>query len=267
MICDTHCHLNLEDHFSDLDLIINKARDKGITRILVPGINYSTSQKAVQLCDKYPEIFAAVGIHPNEANAWNKTSYHQLRALAIHPKVVAIGEIGLDLYRKYTPLPIQTYALEQQLMLATETNKPVILHNRDATKELFHIIEAWIEKNKATNQRPDPYIGVFHSYFGDLKTAQRIIDLGFLIGISGPITFKNDHGMREIVSTLFGKSMIAETDSPYQSPVPHRGEPNEPSNIIFIYEMLSTILKENLETTVKRISQYSNQLFRWDQVT
>ena len=200
MICDTHCHLNLEDHFLDLDLVINKARDKGVTRILVPGINYATSQKAVQLCDKYPEIYAAVGIHPNEANAWNKTSYQLLRELALHPKVVAIGEIGLDLYRKYTPIPIQAFALEQQLLLATETNKPVILHNRDATKELFQIIETWIENTKATAKSPDQFKGVFHSYFGDLKTAQRIIDIGFYrYKIHRLITHTNTSGyIREV---------------------------------------------------------------------
>ncbi len=140
-IVDTHCHLNFNSFDTDLELVLERARDNGISRILVPGVDLDSSQKAVELADRHPEIYAAIGVHPNYADTWNESSLEHLALLRKHPKVVAIGEIGLDFYREHTTPAIQQEVLISQLEFASTQHLPVILHSRQAVTTLLQILE------------------------------------------------------------------------------------------------------------------------------
>ncbi|MRS04651.1 TatD family deoxyribonuclease, partial [bacterium] len=149
-MADTHCHLNFNSFQTDLSETILRARDAGIEHILIPGTNLTTSKEAVELSDRYECMYAAVGIHPNDAVQWQPTTWSEIQALASHPKVLAIGEIGLDYYRDYAPPDVQRMVFQEQLNLASELNLPVIIHNRQAFSDVIQIVQNWYDHLKST---------------------------------------------------------------------------------------------------------------------
>ena len=174
-LCDTHCHLNLNNFRDDVDEVIQRARQVGISRILVPGIDLPTSQAALDLAERYPEIHVAIGIHPNDGLTWTDDTLPQLRQMATHPKVVAIGEIGLDYYRDHCPREVQQTIFKAQLQLAAEVNLPVVIHNRDAFQDLWPILSNWQEELVAHRSSLANRPGVLHSFDGSLSDALIII--------------------------------------------------------------------------------------------
>jgi TatD DNase family protein len=190
-LVDTHCHLNLDAFQEDLPEVLERAWENGIDRILIPGINVETSRAAVALAEQHPSLYAAVGVHPNDANSWNEDTQGVLRELAEHSKVVAVGEIGLDYYRDYAPRPLQQHILQQQLRLAAELCLPVVLHNRDALSDLWPALREWQRELEQSQNALASRPGVLHSYDGDLNTALEATGQNFFIGISGPVTFRN----------------------------------------------------------------------------
>ena len=270
MLVDTHCHLNFNTFDEDRDLVVQRAVKSGVDRILNPGIDIKTSQQAIELANRFPNVYAAIGIHPNELKSWNESSIEQLRQMANNPKVVAIGEIGLDYYRNKSSKELQTIAFKSQLELAAELDLPIIIHSRNvsqidqrAMKNLLSILSDWVKSLKSKNLRIQTRPGVLHSFSSDIEYAESAAQLNFLIGITGPVTFKNAVELREVVSIIRLDSLLIETDSPFLTPHPFRGKRNEPANVRFIAEEISNIKKLPFEQVVQKTGKNAKRLFNW----
>ncbi len=226
-LVDTHAHLDFPPYREDREEVIARARAAGVARILNVGADLESSRASVELAERHAFIYAAVGIHPHDASTLTPAVLDELRALARHPKVVAIGEIGLDYYRDLSPRPVQRQAFAQQLALAADLGLPVILHCRDALDDLLAILRGW-------NGR-----GVVHSYSGGPGRLDEVLALGLSIGISGPVTFANAHRLREVAAQVPLDRLLVETDCPYLTPEPHRGKRNEPAYVRYVVEAIA----------------------------
>lgn len=238
---DTHCHLYLEPFQQDFHEVMLRAQSHGVDVWIVPGIDLETSRAAIALSEQYPGIFAAVGVHPNHAISWNATTLSELRALCTHPKVVAIGEIGLDYYRDYAPPDLQRVVLKAQLDLAAEQGLPVILHQRASFQDLQAIIGQWVEALHTSKAPLAQSPGVFHAFEGDLSEMTWITQQGFCLGLAGSITYRTPERINGIIQNAPLENLVLETDSPYLTPVPHRGKRNEPSNLVLIAEKICSL--------------------------
>jgi TatD DNase family protein len=260
---DTHCHLNLNSFQEILPEVLDRARQAGVTRILVPGIDLPTSRRAVELSRLEPELCAAVGVHPNDALTWDSSSLSDLRQLAVQPRVAAIGEIGLDYYRDQAPPALQVEILRVQLDLARELEKPVVLHSRASLPELWAYVRAWWLELKSSASPLAKRPGVFHSYEGSLETALEIAACGFFIGVSGPVTFLNARERQHLVASLPVESLLMETDSPFLAPHPKRGRPNEPANVVLIAEKTASLHAMTLDRLLALTNLNSDEIFGW----
>ncbi|MEJ5201320.1 MAG: TatD family hydrolase [Anaerolineales bacterium] len=262
-LIDTHCHLNFYTLLEDLSEVLKRAQKAGVFRILIPGTDLETSQQAVKLSQSHPFLFAAVGIHPNDATKWNGDSLHVLRTLAKHPKVVAIGEIGLDYYRRKAPQHLQKEVFQSQLKLAAELELPVIVHNRQATEDILKMLIMWQEeltdKKSPIALRP----GVWHSFSGNFQAAMPAIQKGFYLGISGPITYHNALEHQNVIARLPLESLLLETDAPFLAPHPFRGKRNEPAYLAIIAEKLATLHHTTPSEIAKATTRNAEQLFAW----
>jgi TatD DNase family protein len=260
---DTHCHLDFDTFENDRQTVLERAQDSGIVKILNPGIDIVSSREAVSLAEKHAAVYAAVGIHPNDALSWNTNSVRELEELAKHPKVVAMGEIGLDYYRERAPHELQQKIFIQQLTLAAELELPVVIHNREATADILRILVDW--RSELSRSQPDlaQNPGVLHSYSGDLLSADIAISLGFKIGFTGPITYKNADGLRQVAASLPLESILIETDAPFLTPQPKRGSRNEPSYVKYVAEKLAELHNLDLETTAQATYANAEKLLKW----
>ena len=283
MLTDTHCHLDYSKFDEDREAVIRRAIDAGIKRILIPGLDYESSLAAIRLADAYPGIFAAVGLHPTDLDKWNGQSIESLRELVaaqqgkvsiLKNKLIAVGEIGLDYYwvKESEKRAFQREALRQQLKLAQEVNKPVIIHMREendawfgqASADLLEILSEWYAALVADNHPLAEKPGVLHSYNGNLQTAQKALSLNFYIGITGPVTYKNAEEKRLIVRQLPLERLLIETDAPFLTPVPHRGRRNEPAFVVHIADKIAEIHNTTREHVARVTYQNANRLFGWE---
>ncbi len=264
MLVDSHCHLMLEAFEDDLPAVLARARSQGVGRIVVPGIDLSSSRQALTLAENTPGVFAAVGVHPHEASSWQDGSAADLRGLAASEHVVAIGEIGLDYYRELAPRADQLRALRAQLELAAELELPVILHNRESTDDLLDELEKWAG-NLPPSLRDRP--GVLHAFSGDERSAQRATSLGFYLGIAGPVTYPNADDRRQITASLPPDRLLVETDAPYMAPQSHRGQRNEPGYVSHVAEALADLFSLAPETIAQHTTTNANHLFGWSHGT
>lgn len=262
-LCDTHCHLNLNSFDHDLDLVLQRASYANVTKILVPGIDIPTSQSAIQLAEKYPQVYAAVGIHPNSGNSWDTSSQDAIKQMAKHPKVVAIGEIGLDHYRTHTEHDLQKKIFLAQLNLAADTGKPVILHSRNAESEILKHLRSLQKDLQSTRSSPSVPNGVFHSFGGNMSEAEEAIALGFYIGVAGPVTFLNARQLHQTISALPLTSLLLETDAPFMSPHPLRGRRNEPVNIPLIVQKIAELHTKSIMEISSITTNNAEILFHW----
>ncbi|MCD6418401.1 ribosomal RNA small subunit methyltransferase A [bacterium] len=246
---DTHAHLNFEQFDEDRAEVIRRALELGIERIIVPSVNLKDSSEIVELCEKHPQLWAAVGIHPNECENLPENWLETLEHLALHPKVVAIGEIGLDYYRDFSSRERQIEVFKRQIRIARKMNLPMIIHIREAHDDVKKIIE---EENF--------YKGVFHSFSGDENFLEWAVEKNFYTGIGGVITFKN-FKKEFLIKKIPLERILLETDCPYLSPHPFRGERNEPSRIPIIAERLAEILQEDVKTIAKASTNNASKLF------
>ena len=260
---DTHCHLNFPEFDLDRQLIIERAIKNGITRILIPGIDIDSSQTAIYYSQQYPMVYAAVGIHPNSGESWTENSITELNRLAENQKVVAIGEIGLDYYRKFTAKNLQLEIFTKQLQLAKKLELPVIIHNREASKDILDLVQRWYQELIDDNMGLANNPGVMHSFSDDFNVAEQFIKLGFKIGITGPITFRNAELLREVVKKQELENILLETDAPYLTPHPFRGKRNEPANVKIIAEKIAEIKNRSITDVAQITSDGGNQLFNW----
>lgn len=258
---DTHCHLYLPDFRDDLTLVIERAKQKNITNLLIPGIDIKSSEKAIKLCASHPSLLhPAVGVHPNYGNQINSDIIKKLRDLSSNQLVVAIGEIGLDYYRNFTPVNDQKQLLNMQLDLALAIDKPIIIHNRNAENDLLDIIDKWYEKipvNSPIKNRP----GVFHSFSGSSIFAKHAVNKGFYIGVGGPITFNKSKNYRKLISQLPIERILIETDAPYLAPQHYRGKRNEPSYLVHTAQRLAEIFQISFDTICEITTRNAKLLF------
>lgn len=262
-LTDTHCHLNLNQFNNDLEEVLDRAREAGIGRILVPGIDLETSRKAVDLADRYPEVFAAVGIHPNIGSDWQPDTLKLLEGLAAHPKVAAIGEIGLDNHWKDTDPKLQQAILLAQLDLAAQVEKPAVLHSREALADLLPLLNNWSEKLRGANSSLVGRAGVLHSYEGELIQAEQARRAGFFISIAGPLTYKNATDKHLLAREHLIENLLIETDAPYLTPHPHRGTRNEPAFVALVAQALSDHRQMKIEQVIEITSRNASHLFNW----
>lgn len=262
-LTDTHCHLNLNTFQDDLDAVIDRARESGVQRILIPGIDLPTSRLAVDLAERYAPLYAAVGVHPSDALSWDEHSLSQLRELAQSRKVVAIGEIGLDYYRDHAPRELQRQVLLQQLELAGQVELPVSIHNRDSFTDLWELISGWQADLARSGSKWAGSPGVFHSFDGLLAEAKQVIEHGFFLGVSGPLTFTNAKARQESFAQLPLANLLVETDAPYLTPHPHRGKRNEPSYIPLIVNKIADLHQIEYDKVAQETSANAARLFVW----
>lgn len=270
MLADTHCHLNLETYNNDRVEVLERARIVGVGRILVPGIDLASSRKAVNLADTYTEVFAAVGVHPNDAMSWDENTFNELRELARHPKVIAIGEIGLDYYRQQTPQDLQRQVFRQQLDLAVEAGLPVVVHIRNtaledhrATVDVLNIFKGWQSELVRSGSNLADCPGVLHSFSDGEEAAKEALRLNFRIGITGPVTFRNAAVLQQVVRSLPLEQLLIETDAPFLTPHPHRGQRNEPANVRFVAEKIAQLRSLSYDDVAKGTSLNAKRLFNW----
>lgn len=266
MLTDTHCHLDYNKFDSDRAEVIQRAIDAGLVRILVPGLDQTSSVAAVRLAESNPSVWAAVGFHPTDLDKFSESAFQQVKDLAKHPKVVAIGEIGLDYYwvKEADKRAFQREALRRQLQFAAEVGKPVVLHMREendewtgaASRDLLEILAEW------RSELPNPP-GVLHSFNGDLETAQKALALNFYIGITGPVTYKNADKKREIVRQIPITQLLIETDAPFLAPVPHRGKRNEPAYVLHIADKIAEIHSKSPAEIAALTTANAARLFAW----
>jgi TatD DNase family protein len=263
MYTDTHCHLNFHAFDEDREAVLERARRLGVTRILIPAIDVETCQQAIELATRYPEVYVALGVHPNDASTWNEHTEADLRALAQHPKFVAVGEIGLDYYHQNTTHPVQQAVFRTQLSLAASIAKPIVVHCRQADADLLAILTDWCAGLRAQPSALAQHPGVLHSFSGDTAMAQAAIALGFFIGITGPVTFRNAEQLQQVVNACPLEKLLIETDAPFLTPHPHRGQRNEPSYVRLVAEKIAEIKNVPIEAVAQATSLNAHILFNW----
>ena len=225
-IFETHAHLDFSNFKKDREEILKQCFNSGIEYIINVGIDEDTSKASIDLAEAYKHVFATAGYHPHDAKKFDK---NVILKFSQHPKVVAIGEIGLDFYRNISPQDIQRKVFEEQIILANELNLPIIVHDRDAHEECLQILEKY-----------SPQKVVFHCFSGDELFAEKIIQKGWFISFTGTITYKNNR-QENIVRMVPLDKFFVETDSPFLSPVPQRGKRNSPLNLHYIIEKIAEI--------------------------
>ena len=265
-LVDSHCHLNFDVFDHDRDLIVERARNNGITRIVNPGVDIETSASALHYTRIYPEVFAAVGIHPNSGSTWSKASLLELHAMLCEEKVVAVGEIGLDYYRHQCPRDLQISIFKQQLGLAAELGVPVIVHNREAASDILEILSKWHQELVVNGSALQDCPGVVHSFSGDGAFATQLVALNFKLGINGPVTFNNSQMLQSVVTAIPVESLLVETDAPFLSPQPYRGKRNEPANVRIVAEKIAQLKDEQLDSVAKITTAEADRLFRWREI-
>lgn len=265
-LVDTHCHLNLEEFDADRSEVLARAANNLIRRILIPGIDIETSKTAIKCSIDYDPVYAAVGVHPNNGLSWTGDSLIELKQLVSEGKVVAIGEIGLDYYRDYTPKDLQRSIFSQQLELAAKAGLPVIVHNRDASEDMSDLLINWQSDLEAHGSRIADCPGVLHSFSGSVEMAQEMAEHHFKIGITGAVTFRNAQNLQTVVAMVPLESILIETDSPYQTPHPFRGKRNEPSNVRIVAEKIAELKAIPLEEVANVTTHEADKLFNWREI-
>jgi len=255
LLVDSHAHIDAPVYDKDRDQVVARAEAAGVSVIINAGFNLESSRASIKLAQNYAGVFVAVGVHPHNAAKVKNGDLNQLAKLSREPRVVAIGEIGLDFYRNLSPRETQITVFKQQLELAQSLGLPVIIHSRNAGQEVFAILSEW-----ALNCQNKP-VGVLHCFSGDLELAGKYIELGFLISIAGPITYSSSNSA-QIAQSIPLDMLLVETDCPYLTPVPHRGKRNEPAYLPLVVERIGQIRRVPPVEVAEKTAQNAIRLFR-----
>ncbi len=267
MLIDTHVHLQSPKYQDDLDAILDRAGDAGVRACVVPGTDLASSRAAVALAEDYAEapcaVYAAVGVHPTNADGLTDTAIETLADLACHPRVVAIGEIGLDYYWPHqsnrdwpcADPPQQKRALRTQLALAADLGLPVNIHDRDAHADTLEILASWVSNGKDRT-------GTLHAYAGGPALLDAALALGFTIGMDGPVTFSKAHKLHAVARTVPLDRLLLETDGPYLTPVPHRGKRNEPAYLTHVVNKIAALRKTTPGAIAEATTHNARRLFK-----
>jgi TatD DNase family protein len=251
-LIDTHTHLFLPEFDSDRDEMVNRAVSAGVVMLLMPNIDVCSVDPMLSAADSYKEIcLPMIGLHPTSVKEDFVSQLDRLEEIAAKNKFIAVGEIGIDLYWDKTNPDRQSEAFRKQVTFAIRNNLPVVIHSRNAIREVFSVLDEF---------RGKKLTGVLHAFSGDLHDAKKAVQMGFVLGIGGPITFKNSR-LDEIVKAVGPENLILETDAPYLAPDPFRGKRNESSYICYINKKLAEILEMSEEDTARITFENSCRLF------
>lgn len=252
MLIDSHVHLDDSQFDEDREAVIDSLRENNLELVINVGADMESSKRAVELSEKYDMIYAAVGVHPHDAKAIDEDTIEALRQLSKAPKVVAIGEIGLDYHYDNSPRDTQKKWFRRQIKLAKELDLPIIVHDREATKDTLDII---------TEEHDGKLRGVIHCFSSSVEVAEQYIKLGFFISLGGPVTFKNAKMPKMVATEVPLESLLIETDSPYLAPVPFRGKRNDPTKVRYVAETIANLKEISYERLVEATNKNTKRLF------
>ena len=252
MLFDTHVHLNSKMYKKDLKEVIERALEVGVTKMAVVGFDAQSNLQAIKLAEKNECIYAVVGIHPSDARSATEDSWKTLREQLKQPKVVALGECGFDYYHDTSFNDIQREVFKRQLEIAKELDMPIVIHMRDSVNDTYEMLR---DEGKGLS-------GVLHCYSGDLKMMHKFLDLGFYIGLDGPVTFKNAHSVHEIAKAVPMDRLVIETDAPYLTPTPYRGKRNEPAYLSYVAEKIAQLRGMSYEEVCRITTENGLKMYR-----
>lgn len=258
MLFDTHAHLNVEAFDKDREEVIQRAVEQGVTRIVNIGFNRETIPSTIKLAESYDFIYAAVGWHPQDAINMQEDDLAWIESLCAHPKVVAIGEIGLDYYWDTSPKDVQHQVFRQQIRLARRLKMPIIIHNRDAHQDVVNILR---------EEHAEEVGGIMHCFSGSWETAKACLDLNFYISFGGPVTFKNAKQPKEVLAKVPLERLLIETDCPYLTPHPYRGKRNESGYVKYVAEAAAEIKGISYEKLADITYQNGVKLFQMNDIS
>ena len=252
---DTHAHLDVREFDADRDAVLARARAAGVRRILTVGTDAESSRAAIALAGREPDVWATVGIHPHDAGAADEAALAEVERLAREPRVVAIGEIGLDFFRNLSPREAQERVFRRLLALARQVRKPVVVHCRDAHAETLAVL---------AEERAGEVSGIMHCFSGDVDVARRCLDLGLLISLAGPVTYPNPRALPDVARFVPGDRLVVETDCPFLPPQGYRGQRNEPAYVALTAARVAELRGEPLEALARRMSENARRLLGVD---
>lgn len=254
MIFDTHAHYDDEQFDEDREELLLSMKDGGVGTIVDVSASYESCKEVTKLAENYPFMYAAVGVHPDHVGSLNEENFAEMKQLFENPKVVAVGEIGLDYYWDYEPRQIQKKWFVRQLELAKELDLPVIIHSREAAADTFEIMKEYDGKRR----------GVIHCYSYSVEMAREYVKMGYFIGVGGVVTFKNSKKLKETVKEIPIESIVLETDCPYLAPVPNRGKRNSSLNIRFVAQTIADLKGISYEEVVEQTEKNARRLYKMD---
>ncbi len=252
MLFDTHVHLNAEQFEEDLEEVIGRAQAEGVSHMVVVGFDRPTITKAMELAEAYDFIFACVGWHPVDAIDMKDEDMAWIEELAAHPKVVAIGEMGLDYHWDKSPKDVQKDVFRRQIRLAKKVKLPIVIHNRDATADVVEILR---------EEGAGEVGGIMHCYSGSVEVAKECLDMNFYISLGGPVTFKNAKKPKEVAEAVPLEKLLIETDCPYLAPHPYRGKRNEPAYVKLVAEQIAELKGLAFEEVAQATTENAKRLF------
>ncbi|RNF38324.1 TatD family hydrolase [Planococcus salinus] len=252
MFIDTHVHLNADQYDEDVTEVIERARDSNVEKMVVIGFDRKTIERALQLAEDYEFIYAAVGWHPVDAIDCTEEDLQWIEELAAHPKVVGIGETGLDYYWDKSPKEVQQQVFRKQIRLAKKVGLPIIIHNREATADILRILK---------EEKAHEIGGVMHCFSGSVETARESIAMNFMISLGGPVTFKNAKKPKEVAAAISLDHLMIETDAPYLAPHPYRGKRNEPSYVPLVAEEIARLKEISVEEVARATTRNAENFF------
>lgn len=253
MLIDTHTHINAEQFNEDVNETIERARAAGVSPMLVVGFDTPTIDRAIELAESYEDVYAIVGWHPVDAVDCTEEDLVKIEALMNHPKVMALGEIGLDYHWDKSTKDIQQRVFRQQIAIAKRTNMPIVIHNREATADVLDLLE---------EENAEVVGGVFHSYSMSVELLERCLKLNFYISLGGPVTFKNAKVPKEVAKQVPLDRLLVETDCPYLTPTPFRGKRNEPAYVTYVAEEIAALRGMSYEALAEATTANAKRLFR-----
>lgn len=254
MLTDSHCHLDRLDlgaHGGSLDAALDAARSRGVSRFLCIGVDTANASEVKALAERYADVWCSVGIHPLDLTREHAPDANWLKSQLAHPRVVGIGETGLDYYYQPEMAEQQRASFAIHLQVAAETGLPVIIHTRDAREDTLSMLR----------EADLPQAGVLHCFTEDWDMARRALDMGYYISLSGIVTFRNADALREVARQVPADRLLVETDAPYLAPVPHRGKPNEPAFVVEVARFLAELRGVEPEQLASETSQNFLRLF------
>ncbi|GGJ75882.1 TatD DNase family protein [Anoxybacillus voinovskiensis] len=252
MLFDTHAHLNAMQYSEDVEEVIKRAEHEGVCNIVVVGFDRPTIARAIELAEQYDFIYAAVGWHPVDAVDMTDEDLYMLEQLAAHPKVVALGEMGLDYYWDKSPKDVQKDVFRKQIALAKKVKLPIIIHNREATADILTILQ---------EENAQEVGGIMHCFTGSVEVAKQCIAMNFYISFGGPVTFKNAKKPKEVAKEIPLEHLLIETDCPYLTPHPFRGKRNEPSYVKYVAEAIAELKGISVEEVARQTTENAKKLF------